>query len=72
MKVINRKISTMQRFFEIVETMPDPICNLLQLHGDRTAGLASNNNGVCVYSYIPTKEELPTFEKQIKQYIFKR
>jgi len=70
MKVINRNIKTMQRFFEIVESMPNPVCNFLD--NNFMTGYAVNSKGICVYSYIPTKEELPTFEKQIKQYIFKR
>lgn len=71
MKVIKRKISTMQRFFEIIESMPEPICTLRHID-NTTCGHASNYMGVCHYTYIPTKEELLTFEKQIKQYIFKR
>lgn len=71
MKVINRNITTMKRFFEVVESMPEPICTLRHID-EITYGTASNHMGVCFYTYIPTKEELPTFEKQIKQYIFKR
>ena len=71
MKVINRNIKTMKRFFEIVESMPEPICTLRHID-EITYGYASNYMGVCHYTYIPTKEELPTFEKQIKKYIFKR
>ena len=71
MKVIKRNIKTMKRLFEIVESMPNPICNLTQIN-NTTCGHAANYMGVCYYIYIPTKEELPTFEKQIKKYIFKR
>ena len=71
MKIIKRNIKTMKRFFEIVESMPNPICNLTQIN-NITCGHAANHMGVCYYTYIPTKEELPTFEKQIKKYIFKR
>lgn len=71
MRIIKRNISTMQRFFEIVASMPNPECDFMETN-KKMSGYAKNKYGVCLYKYIPTKEELPTFEKQIKKYIFKR
>ena len=57
MKII-RNISTEQRFFEIVKSMPYPIMHLysegvfgVEAH---TIAEATSKNGVCVYRFKPT------------------
>ena len=66
---IIRNISTEKRFFEIINSMPEPIMNLysegvfgVEAH---TLAEATNKNGVCVYRFKPT-ENIKKFEVEFK------
>ena len=66
---ITRNISTEQRFFEIINSMPKPIMHLYSegVFGveARTIAEATNKNGVCVYRLKPT-ENIKQFETNFK------
>lgn len=66
---ITRNISTEQRFFEIVNSMPEPIINLYSegVFGveSHTLAEAKNKYGVCVYIFKPT-ENINKFEANFK------
>ena len=70
MNTILRNISTQQRFFEIIDSMPNPLCALCTIN-KQLVSYAQNHNGVCIYEYKPTQEELESFEKRLKKYIIK-
>ena len=66
---IIRNISTEQRFFEIINSMPEPTMHLysegvfgVEAH---TISEATNKNGVCVYRFKPT-ENINKFEANFK------
>ena len=56
--MITRNISTEQRFFEVVNSMPKPTMNLYSGiifdENDKalTIAEAKNENGVCLYRYV--------------------
>ena len=66
MSKILRHISTQQRFFEIIDSMREPVCAMYGV-SDSTIAVAENYNGICIYEYKPTKEELPEFEFKFKK-----
>ena len=66
---IIRNISTEKRFFEIINSMPEPT---MHLYSERVFGVeahtlaeATNKNGVCVYRFKPT-ENIKQFEVEFK------
>ncbi len=66
---IIRNISTEKRFFEIINSMPEPTMHLysegvfgVEAH---TLAEATNKNGVCVYRFKPT-ENIKQFEVEFK------
>ena len=67
---IIRNISTEQRFFEIINSMPTPVMNLYsqKLHKNvqaNTIGEAYNKNGVCLYRFVQTNSS-SNFESGFK------
>lgn len=67
---IIRNISTEQRFFEIIKSMPNPVMNLYsqKLHKNiqaNTIGEAYNKNGVCLYRFVQ-KSSSSNFESGFK------
>ena len=71
MEKILRKISNKERFFEIIDSMKNPICALYSIN-TKTVGVAENYNGICIYEYTPAEEELEEFEIKIKKYIYRK
>ena len=67
-KEILRKISSKDRFIEIVESMRNPECQWIK-EGNMQVAIARNKNGICIYGYRPTKEELPEFEFRFNPYV---
>ena len=71
MKII-RNISTEQRFFEIVKSIPNPVMNLYSggIFGPNdivaTIAEAQNKNGVCLYRFIPELVGRAKFEIKFK------
>ena len=67
---IIRNISTEQRFFEIINSMPEPVMNLYSgyIFGTRESTIAEaiNENGICLYRHIVLAERVGEFEKQFK------
>ena len=68
-KKIIRNISTEKRFFEIINSMPEPTMHLysegvfgVEAH---TLAEATNKNGVCVYRF-KSFSNIQEFEKQFK------
>ena len=66
---IIRNISTEQRFFEIINSMPEPTMHLysegvfgVEAH---TLAEATNKNGSCIYRFKPT-ENIKQFEVEFK------
>lgn len=66
---IIRNISTEQRFFEIINSMPNPVMHLysegvfgVEAH---TIAEATNKNGVCIYRLKPS-ENIKQFEANFK------
>ena len=70
MSKILRQISTQERFFEIINSMREPVCAMYGVN-DNTTAVAENHNGICIYEYKPTKDELVEFELRFKKYIIK-
>lgn len=72
MKII-RNISTEQRFFEIINSIPNPVMNLYsgEIFGPNNAvptiAEAFNKNGVCLYRFIPEFADKSKFEIRFKK-----
>lgn len=72
MKII-RNISTEQRFFWIVNSIPNPVMNLYSgvIFGPNNAvstiAEAFNKNGVCLYRFIPEFADKSKFEIKFKK-----
>ena len=71
--MITRNISTEQRFFEVVNSMPKPTMNLYSGiifdENDKalTIAEAKNENGVCLYRYVASSNtDTQSFEKKFK------
>jgi len=71
--MITRNISTEQRFFEVVNSMPKPTMNLYSGiifdENDKalTIAEAKNENGVCLYRYVVSSNtDNQSFEKAFK------
>ena len=71
--MITRNISTEQRFFEVVNSMPKPTMNLYSGiifdENDKalTIAEAKNENGVCIYRYVVSSTaDNQSFEKKFK------
>lgn len=71
--MITRNISTEQRFFEVVNSMPKPTMNLYSGiifdENDKalTIAEAKNENGICLYRYIvDSNTDDQSFEKKFK------
>ena len=71
--MITRNISTEQRFFEVVNSMPKPTMNLYSGiifdENDKalTIAEAKNENGVCLYRYVVSSNtDNQSFEKKLK------
>ena len=71
--MITRNISTEQRFFEVVNSMPKPTMNLYSGiifdENDKalTIAEAKNENGVCLYRYVVNSNaDNQSFEKKFK------
>ena len=67
---IIRNISTEQRFFEIIKSMPNPVMNLYsqKLHDNAQANTiaeAYNKGGVCLYRFI-SQISSSNFESRFK------
>lgn len=69
---IIRNISTEQRFFEIINSIPNPVMNLYsgEIFGPNdsvvTIAEAFNKNGVCLYRFIPEFIGRSKFEIKFK------
>jgi hypothetical protein len=67
---IIRNISTEQRFFEIINSMPNPTMNLYSgyIFGTKASTIAEaiNKNGICLYRHIVLTDRVVEFEKQFK------
>lgn len=70
---IIRNISTEQRFFEVVNSMPNPTMNLYSGiifdENDKalTIAEAKNENGTCLYRYVVgSNTDIQSFEKAFK------
>ena len=69
---IIRNISTEQRFFEVVNSMPKPTMNLYSGiifdENDKavTIAEAKNKDGICLYRYIPEFTGSSKFESKFK------
>ena len=71
--MITRNISTEQRFFEVINSMPKPTMNLYSGiifdENDKalTIAEAKNENGVCLYRYVVSlNTDNQSFEKKFK------
>ena len=71
--MITRNISTEQRFFEVVNSMPKPTMNLYSGiifdENDKalTIAEAKNENGICLYRYVASSStDNQSFEKKFK------
>ena len=71
--MITRNISTEQRFFEVVNSMPKPTMNLYSGiifdENDKalTIAEAKNENGICLYRYVASSNtDNRSFEKKFK------
>lgn len=70
---ITRNISTEQRFFEIINSIPNPVMNLYSgvIFGPndavQTIAEAQNKNGVCLYRFIPELIGKSKFEIKFKK-----
>lgn len=71
-KQIIRNIQTQERFFEIIDSMPNPVMHLYsgEIFGPNdmvaTIAEAQNKNGVCLYRYIPEFIGRSKFETKFK------
>lgn len=67
---IIRNISTEQRFFEIINSMPKPTMNLYSgfIFGTNACAIAEakNKDGVCLYRHIVEEEKIKNFESCFK------
>lgn len=71
--MITRNISTEQRFFEVVNSMPKPTMNLYSgiIFDENDKALiiaeAKNENGICLYRYVfSSNTDNQSFEKKFK------
>lgn len=73
MSKIIRNISTEERFFEIINSIPNPIMNLYsgEIFAANniavTIAEARNKDGICLYRYIPELTSSSKFEKKFKE-----